>query len=47
MVLNAGKLVDFDAPRNLLKKEDCLLRAFVDAESVDRHELYATAEGKL
>jgi hypothetical protein len=45
MVLKVGKLVDFDAPRNLLKKEDCLLRAFVE-KSIDRPELYATAEGK-
>jgi hypothetical protein len=45
MVLDAGKLVEFDAPRNLLPKEGSLLRALVD-ESADKDELYAMAEGK-
>jgi ABC-type multidrug transport system fused ATPase/permease subunit len=45
VVLDAGKLVEFDAPMNLLKKEESLFRALVD-ESADKDELYAMAEGK-
>jgi ABC-type multidrug transport system fused ATPase/permease subunit len=45
MVLDAGKLVEFDTPKNLLEKEESFLRALVD-ESADKDELYAIAEGK-
>ncbi|KAH7097252.1 hypothetical protein BKA62DRAFT_751274 [Auriculariales sp. MPI-PUGE-AT-0066] len=43
MVLEAGKLVEFDSPSGLLKKKDGLLRALVD-ESADKDELIAMAE---
>jgi ABC-type multidrug transport system fused ATPase/permease subunit len=45
MVLDAGKLIEFDSPKNLLKDEDGFLRALVD-ESADKDALYAMAEGK-
>ncbi|KIP05212.1 hypothetical protein PHLGIDRAFT_534838 [Phlebiopsis gigantea 11061_1 CR5-6] len=45
LVLDAGRLVEFDTPKALLKKEGSLLRALVD-ESADRDALYAMAEGK-
>ena len=44
MVLDAGKLVEFDSPKELLKRNG-LLRALVD-ESADKDALYAMAEGK-
>lgn len=44
MVLDAGKLVEFDSPQELLKR-DSLLRALVD-ESADKEALYAMAAGK-
>ncbi|KAI0798592.1 hypothetical protein BC629DRAFT_232884 [Irpex lacteus] len=44
MVLDAGRLVEFDSPRELLKR-DSLLRALVD-ESADKDALYAMAEAK-
>jgi hypothetical protein len=43
MVLDAGKLVEFDSPQNLLQKESGLFKALVD-ESHDRGELYAMAK---
>ena len=43
MVLDAGRLVEFDSPKALLKKEGSLLRALVD-ESADKDVLYAMAE---
>jgi ABC-type multidrug transport system fused ATPase/permease subunit len=43
MVLDAGRLVEFDAPIELLRKEGGLLRALVD-ESADKDELWAMAE---
>ena len=46
MVLDAGRLVEFDSPQVLLKKEGSLLRALVD-ESADKDKLYAMAEDKL
>lgn len=46
MVLDAGRLVEFDSPKALLKKEGSLLRALVD-ESVDKDILYDMAEGKV
>ena len=45
MVLDAGRLVEFDTPKVLLAKKGSLLRALVD-ESADKDALYATAEGK-
>lgn len=45
MVLDAGRLVEYDAPKALLKKEGSLLRALVD-ESADKDTLYAMAEGR-
>jgi hypothetical protein len=44
MVLDAGRLMEFDDPRELLKK-DGLLKSLVD-ESADKDLLYAMAEGK-
>ncbi|KAI0703637.1 hypothetical protein BC835DRAFT_1262769 [Cytidiella melzeri] len=44
MVLDAGRLVEFDTPKELLKRES-LLKALVD-ESADRDVLYAMAEGR-
>ena len=46
MVLDAGRLVEFDSPKVLLQKEGSLLRALVD-ESADKDTLYAMAEGKV
>jgi ABC-type multidrug transport system ATPase subunit len=46
MVLDAGRLVEFDTPTNLLKNEDGLLRALVD-ESDDRDALLKLVDGKL
>ncbi|GJE86639.1 multidrug resistance-associated ABC transporter [Phanerochaete sordida] len=45
MVLDAGRLIEYDSPRALLQKEGSLLRALVD-ESADRDALYALAEGR-
>ncbi|KIP03407.1 hypothetical protein PHLGIDRAFT_242940 [Phlebiopsis gigantea 11061_1 CR5-6] len=45
MVLDAGRLVEYDAPKALLRKEGSLLRALVD-ESADKDALYAMAEDK-
>ncbi|KAF8917347.1 P-loop containing nucleoside triphosphate hydrolase protein [Mucidula mucida] len=45
MVLDAGNLVEFDSPAQLLKKEKGFLRALVD-ESNDKAVLYAMAEGR-
>lgn len=45
MVLDAGRLVEFDSPKVLLQKEGSLLRSLVD-ESSDKESLYAMAEGK-
>ena len=44
MVMDAGRLVEFDTPKALLGKQG-LLRALVD-ESADKDVLYAMAEGK-
>ena len=46
MVLDTGRLVEFDTPKSLLKKEGGILRALVD-ESADKHALYAMAEDKV
>jgi ABC-type multidrug transport system fused ATPase/permease subunit len=45
MVLDAGRLIEFDSPMNLLRKEGSLFRSLVD-ESGDKDELYAMAEKK-
>lgn len=45
MVLDAGLLVEYDAPQALLQKEHSLLRALID-ESADKDALYAMAEGR-
>lgn len=44
MVLDAGRLIEFDSPKALLQRES-LLRALVD-ESADKDILYAMAEAK-
>lgn len=44
MVLDAGRIVEFDSPRELLKLEEGKLRSLVD-ESGDRDNLFAMAEG--
>jgi ABC-type multidrug transport system fused ATPase/permease subunit len=44
MVLDAGKLVEFDSPKTLLTKEGGFLRALVD-ESADKEALHALANG--
>ena len=44
MVLDAGRIVEFDAPRVLLARKDGHFRALVD-ESADRDALYAVAHG--
>jgi ABC-type multidrug transport system fused ATPase/permease subunit len=46
MVLDAGRMVEFDAPAELLKNKHGLLRALVE-ESLDKEELHAMAEGKV
>ena len=45
MVLDAGRLVEFDTPKALLQKEGSLLRALVD-ESADKDALYSMAGSK-
>ncbi|KAJ7742653.1 hypothetical protein DFH07DRAFT_835946 [Mycena maculata] len=45
MVLDDGRIVEFDAPKVLLKDPKGKLRALVD-ESGDKDHLYAMAEGK-
>lgn len=45
MVLDAGRLVEYDSPKVLLQKEGSLLRALVE-ESSDKDALYAMAEGR-
>ncbi|KAJ7275443.1 hypothetical protein B0H12DRAFT_1199529 [Mycena haematopus] len=42
MVLDAGRIVEFDTPKELLEKKDGMLRALVD-ESGDKHTLYKMA----
>ena len=44
MVLDAGRIVEFDAPRVLLAKSDGYFKALVE-QSGDRDALYAVAEG--
>lgn len=44
MVLEAGKMVEFDSPQSLLGNENGRLRALVD-ESADRDDLFRMAQG--
>jgi len=44
MVLDAGRIVEFGRPSDLLKIKDGMLRAFAD-ESADKEHLYALAAG--
>jgi ABC-type multidrug transport system fused ATPase/permease subunit len=46
MVLDAGKLVEYDSPKSLLQREDSFFRALVE-ESADRDVLYTMAESQL
>ncbi|KIJ38934.1 hypothetical protein M422DRAFT_33000 [Sphaerobolus stellatus SS14] len=45
LVLDSGRIAEFDSPKKLLKKEGGKLKSLVD-ESGDREALYAMAEGK-
>lgn len=45
MVLDAGRLVEYDTPSALLRNQGSLFRALVE-ESSDKEALYAMAEGK-
>ncbi|KAF9455005.1 hypothetical protein P691DRAFT_813919 [Macrolepiota fuliginosa MF-IS2] len=45
MVLDAGRIVEFDSPTNLLKNANGFLRSLVE-ESGDKQHLYEMAEGK-
>ena len=45
MVLDAGRLIEFDSPKKLLSRES-LLRSLVD-ESADKEALYEMAEAKV
>ena len=42
MVLDAGRLVEFDSPKALLQKKDGLLHSLVEA-SAEKEALYAAA----
>jgi hypothetical protein len=44
MVLDGGKLVEYDSLKNLLEQEGSFFQALVD-ESGDREALYAMAQG--
>jgi ABC-type multidrug transport system fused ATPase/permease subunit len=45
MVLDAGKLIEFDSPKALLQREHGLLRTLVD-ESVDKDVLYELVDSE-
>ena len=45
MVLDAGRIAEFDSPHQLLQNENGLLRSLVD-ESGDKDNLYAMAAGQ-
>ncbi|KAF8904793.1 hypothetical protein CPB84DRAFT_1772829 [Gymnopilus junonius] len=45
MVLNEGRIAEFDSPKSLLQKDGSMFKALVD-ESGDKDALYAVAEGK-
>lgn len=42
MVLDSGRLIEYDTPKALLAKDGSLLRALVD-ESLDKDKLYVMA----
>ena len=44
MVLDAGRIVEFGKPNELLKIENGMLKALVD-ESGEKEHLYAMADG--
>jgi len=46
MVLDAGRIVEFDSPTELLKKEGGMFRALVN-ESEDKENLYALVKSKV
>ena len=46
MVLDAGRIVEYDSPKTLLEKEGGFLKSLVD-ESGDKDALYAMAGGAL
>ncbi|THV04763.1 P-loop containing nucleoside triphosphate hydrolase protein [Dendrothele bispora CBS 962.96] len=46
MVLDAGSIVEFDTPKELLRVEQGKLRSLVD-ESADKEHLYAMANGQV
>lgn len=46
MVLDAGRIVEFDSPQKLLQIKGGFLRGLVD-ESGDKDALIAMAEGKV
>jgi len=46
MVLDAGRIVEYDSPRELLKNKTGHLRALVD-ESADKEHLLQMAEGSI
>jgi len=45
MVLDAGRMVEFDTPSELLKNDKGMLRALVD-ESGDKNNLVAMAKAR-
>lgn len=45
MVLDAGRIAEFDSPLQLLQDDKGMLRALVD-ESGDKDHLFAMAAGK-
>jgi hypothetical protein len=45
MVLDAGKLMEFASPKELLQTKGGFLRSLVD-ESADKEALYEMAEGR-
>ena len=45
MVLDAGRIVEYESPKVLLEKEGGFLRSLVD-ESGDKNALYAMSVGK-
>ena len=46
MVLDAGRLVEFDSPVVLLENEKSFLRALVE-ESADKEALYDMVKGRV
>ena len=46
MVLDAGRIVEFDSPQSLLKKDDGFLKSLVD-ESGEKDALYVMAGARV